>query len=99
MAIQHYLSKMVGSGTEDDPFRPKIADYGFSFGCVCNDSVALVEVRAELSANIDADIIALPQTVEGLETVRGAVASFGVSLPVEFASAEEATAALKRQLS
>lgn len=40
MSKRYYISKIVGTGDEFDPFRPKIADYGVSWsGSIPSDPV------------------------------------------------------------
>lgn len=49
MAIRYYLSPMIGTGTEDDPFRPVVADLGgVNWVCVTgtDGAPALVLVNA-----------------------------------------------------
>ena len=64
---RYYLSPIIGTGTESDPYRPKIADYGVSWaGVIPSDAaghpvktwcLVLVEAadHAKLLADLDID--------------------------------------------
>ena len=68
---RYYLSPIIGSGTEVDPFRPKIADFGVSWsGVIASDPVTgaparnwcliLVEAADHAALIADADLFDLP---------------------------------------
>jgi len=65
--LRHFVSKITGSGLEDDPHRPKVADYGINFSilhsnevnwCIGTTSERELESMADLIT--DVDIIILP---------------------------------------
>ena len=68
---RHYISPIVGTGSEADPYRPKIADYGVTWsGVIASDPItgrparawSLVAVESEDHTNLllDSEIDALP---------------------------------------
>lgn len=67
-----YLSKIVGSGTEDDPFRAKVADHGAAHGATIPSqadgtpastwALLIAEATSLDSVDGDADNDGLPQT-------------------------------------
>ena len=89
---RYYISPIVGAGTEADPFRPKVADYGVSWaGVIKSDQSTgrprlpwcLVVVEADSHAAIlaDADIQALPAL-----PLDGKVAALGAAVRNRLAS-------------
>ena len=67
---RYYLSPIIGTGTEADPYRPKIADYGVSWAGVIQSNTAghpakawclvLVEATDHAKLLADTDLDALP---------------------------------------
>lgn len=68
---RYYISPIVGTGAEDDPYRPKVADYGVSWVGVIPSNpdtgrpvypwcLALVEAINHASLLADRDIKPLP---------------------------------------
>lgn len=68
---RYYISTIIGDGSEFDPFRPKIADYGVSWvGVIPSDpttgqplfpwTLVLVEAISHASLLADRDITPLP---------------------------------------
>ena len=68
---RYYLSPIVGTGTEEDPYRPKIADYGVSWSCVISSDeltgqpkrpwcVAVVEAADHATLLADTTLDAIP---------------------------------------
>lgn len=62
--VRFYISPIIGSGTEADPYRPKAADYGLPWSAqMDNDPVtgaplqtkSVVRVEAEDFSALDAD--------------------------------------------
>ena len=71
---RYYLSPIIGSGSEADPYRPKIADFGVSWaGIIPSDPVTGQPVRSWCLAQVetpdhtvllaDADLTALPNII------------------------------------
>ena len=70
---RYYLSPIIGTGTEADPYRPKIADYGVSWACVIQSNTAghpakawclvLVEASDQTTLLADADLDGFPEVL------------------------------------
>jgi hypothetical protein len=66
----YYVSKIIGTGTEDDPYRPKVADHGVSWaGSILSrpdgkplhpDCLVVVEAVNHAPLRADPDIDAMP---------------------------------------
>lgn len=68
---RYYLSPIIGTGTEADPYRPKIADYGVSWSCVISSDeltgqpkhpwcVAVVDAADHATLLADTTLVAIP---------------------------------------
>lgn len=70
---RYYLSPIIGTGTESNPYRPKIADYGVSWACVIQSNTAghpakawclvLVEAPDQTALRADADLDDFPEVL------------------------------------
>lgn len=71
---RYYLSPIIGSGSEADPYRPKVADFGVSWaGVIPSDPVTGQPLRPWCLVQVEApDHAALLADADGLRIVRAA---------------------------
>lgn len=58
--MKYYSSSIIGNGTEDDPYRPKVANYKCSYSTVyempdAKSSIVVVNATPEVFAQIGTD--------------------------------------------
>lgn len=58
--IKYYLAATIGSGTENDPYRPKVADYSYNWTAIyeipeAKNSIVAVKDTEEIIAQIETD--------------------------------------------
>jgi hypothetical protein len=73
--MRYYLAPTIGTGTEQNPYRPKVANYDCSWAAVYeepeeNNSVVAVNARSSVYAQIDADaeVLLLSDNLEEVMT-------------------------------